>query len=146
MHANYVNLLHSEKDLQMAAGIVLIYPKTDKVNNNDITNDINVKHIIKNCNVNNINNSIEIQNSENNTVSLDQLSVAIGLIFHQQLNYTEIQIQGLIVANITSVNIPIFLVSMHPTKLHTLRLSLSGSTFVNNNSLYQLTSCLLNTT
>ena len=86
LHANYVNLLHSKQDLQIAGGIVLIYPQTGKVNNNDITNDINVKHIIKNCNVSNISNSIGIQNSENNTVSLHQLSVAIGLIFHQQLN------------------------------------------------------------
>ena len=108
LHANYINPLHSKQNLQMAGGIVLIYPKTDKFNNNDITNDINMKLIIKNCNVSNISNSTEIQNSENNTIPLHQLSVAIGLIFHQQLNYTEIQIHGSIVANITSVNGPIF--------------------------------------
>ena len=31
LHANYVNLLHSKQDLEMAGGIVLIYPKTGSV-------------------------------------------------------------------------------------------------------------------
>ena len=45
----------------MAGGIVLIYPKAGNVNNTDINNDINVKLFIKNCNISNISNSIEIQ-------------------------------------------------------------------------------------
>ena len=42
LRANYINPLHSKQDLQIAGGILLIYPKTGKVNNNDVTNDINV--------------------------------------------------------------------------------------------------------
>ena len=61
LHANYINPLHSKQDLQMVGGIVLIYPKTGNVNNTDITNDINVKLFIKNCNISNISNNIEIQ-------------------------------------------------------------------------------------
>ena len=143
LHDNYIISLHSKQgDLQLAGGIVLIYPKTDMFSNNS-----DVKLFIKNCNVSNISNNIELQNSENSMISLHQLSVAIGLIFHQQLHYTEIQIHGLIVTNITSVNGPLFLASTHSIKIYALKLSLNGSTFANNNnSLHQLISCSLNTT
>ena len=112
----------------------MIYPSTN------IGSNSNVKLFIKHCYIRNKNNSNKIENkSENSIIPLDQLSVAIGLIFLHQLHCIEIRIHKLIVTNTTSVIGPLFSFSTYSTKVYTLNLTLTGCNFANNkNNLYPL--------
>ena len=128
-----------EENLQMIGEIILVYSQTHVAHRN-------VKVIIKHCDISNINSSTKIeQKGENSVISADLLSHAIGLIIHQLL-YIETQIHNLVVTNITTVNGPLLLVSIHSTELCALNLKLNNSTFSNNkNKLYPVVNYLLNT-
>lgn len=129
------------KQQNLAGGIILVYC-------NMANNYSNVTLFIEQCYINNINNSNEIENkNEISIIPLGQLSVAVGLVFHQQLRYIEVQMHKLIVTNVTSVNRPLFLVLVHFIKFYSLSLTLKDNIFANNTqSLHQLVSCILNTT
>ena len=129
---------NKQENLQMIGGIILVYSQTHVAHRN-------VKVFIKHCDINNINSSTKIEHKgENSVISADHLSHAIGLIIHQLL-YVETQIHNLVVTNITTVNGPLFLVSIHSTELCALNLTLNNSTFSNNKSnLYPVVNYLLN--
>ena len=130
---------NKQENLQMIGEIILVYSQTHVAHRN-------VKVIIKHCDISNINSSTKIeQKGENSVISADLLSHAIGLIIHQLL-YIETQIHNLVVTNITTVNGPLLLVSIHSTELCALNLKLNNSTFSNNkNKLYPVVNYLLNT-
>ena len=131
------------KQQSLIGGFIFVYPKTNVTNNNT-----NVKVFIKHCNISNITNSDKIKdNNKNSEFPLYHLSCAIGLIFHQQLYYIEIQIHQLMITNITSVSGPLLLVSTHFTTMCTLNIILNRSIVsYNKNNLYPIIHCLLNAT
>ena len=129
---------NKQENLQMIGGIILVYSTN--------MSHRNVKVFIKHCDISNINSSTKIEHKgENNVISADHLSHAIGLIIHRLL-YIETQIHNLVVTNITTVNGPLLLVSLHSTELCALNLTLNNSTFSSNkNKQYPLVNYLLNT-
>ena len=141
--SHYKSIYSMQETLQMTGGIILIYPQTNLTYKNTY-----VKVFIKHCDISNINSSAKVENKgENSVISLDHLSHAIGLIFHQPLYCIEAQMHGLTVTNITTVNGPLFLVSVHSTKLCALDLTLNYGKFLNNKiKLHPVVNCLLNTT
>ena len=108
----------------MTGGIILTYSQTN------LTYKIaNITVFIKHCDINNINSGTKIEyKGENSMISPDHLSHAIGLIIHRPL-YIKRQIHNLTVTNITTVSGPLFLVSIHSTKLYALSLTFNNNTF-----------------